>query len=397
MTKRKKSKKEAGIILMDIPWDLYFGRQVQHGVCRYAWPARPWVLHHVWDLDVIKQRMQDADAVGMISMRQPADCAADARRYGLAVVGVGKWAPEHKDLTLAYVDVDPKAIGKAAAEHFIERGFRNFGMFPWDENYHSRYRGESFVAALRRKKFPCDVFERGKEYPPHDGPMPAASGGSEQIRRWLAGLPKPLGVFCIDDSMGVWVCEVCRRTGVRVPEEVAVLSADDDDMFCSIVYPHLSSIAVPAEQVGFEAARLLDAMLSGRKPPKRPVMLPPMDVTTRHSTDVMAIEDIFVIEAVRFIRENAQRGIRVEEVAEAVSMSRRALERRFRKLIGRSPFTEIRRVQIERVKMLLARTDETLETLAPECGFSSVARMAPAFKDATGMTLGGYRRQFRSR
>ncbi len=393
MSRKKKPDKGAKIIMVDIPWDFHFGRQVQRGISRYAWPSRPWVLHQVWQQDFI-ERMQDADTVGIISMRRPEDCAADAGRYGLAAVGVGKWSPECKALGLAYVDIDPKAIGEAAAEHFIERGFRNFGMFAHDEHLHSRHRGEAFVAALRRKKLTCDVFDRGREYPPHGEPLPAVSDDAEQIRRWLAGLPKPLGVFCIDDSMGLWVCEVCRRTGVHVPEEVAVLSADDDDMICSIVYPHLSSVAVPAEQVGFEAAGLLDAMLSGRKAPKRPILLPPMGVATRHSTDVMAIEDTFVVEAVRFIRENAQRGIRVEEVAAAVSMSRRALERRFRKFIGRSPFAEIRRVQIENIKMILARTDRTLEAMAPECGFESVMCMSLAFKKAVGTSPGAYRKQF---
>ena len=168
-------------------------------------------------------------------------------------------------------------------------------------------------------------------------------------------------------------------------------------MFCSIVYPHLSSIAVPAEQIGFEAAKLLDAMLSGGKPPKRPILLPPMGVVTRHSTDVMAIEDNYVVEAMRYIRENASKGIRVKEVAKAVSMSRRLLERRFRKSIGRSPFAEIRRLQIEHIKTVLAQTDKTLEAIAPECGFESIMCMSLAFKKATGKTPGAWRKQFRNR
>ncbi len=394
--KRKKKKQERRIILMDIPWDIYFGRQVQRGVCRYAWPARPWVLHHIWQWADTKQEMQHADTVGMISMRHPQEYADDARRYGLAAVGVGKWAPECKDLHLAYVDVDPKAIGKIAADYFINRGFRNFGMFAWNENYHSRYRGEAFVEAIRRKKLPCDVFERGKEYPPCGGPIPAVSSGSEQMRRWMAGLPKPLGIFCIDDATGLWVCELCQRIGIHVPEEVAVLSADDDDMFCSIVYPHLSSVALPAEQVGFEAAKLLDALLSGKKPPKRPILLPPAAVVSRQSTDIIAIDDYRVAEAIRFIRENAHKGIHVESMVAETSLPRRTLERRFQKVLKRSPFEEIKRVRLDRVKMLLMQTDKTLEAIAPECGFSGITRMSPAFKKATGMSPGAWRKQFRN-
>ena len=318
---------------------------------------------------------------------------AAARRYGLAVVGIGAWAPTREFAGLPYVDVDPKAMGEMAADYFVNRGFRNFGMVNSVGPFHAPYRGEAFIAALRRRKLACDVFDRKKQYPPCGEPI----GASEEIHRWLAGLPKPLAVFCTDDSESFWVCAVCQRSGINVPEEVAILGADDDEMFCTTSHPRLSSIQVPTEQVGYEAAKLLDAMLSGRKIPKRPILLPPIRVETRQSTDIMAIDDHRVADAVQYIRRNACEGIRVGDVAEKVALPRRMLERRFHKAIDRSPFAEIRRVQIENVKALLAQTDETLEAIAPECGFDSIKRLGPAFKKAVGMTLGAYRTQFRSR
>lgn len=388
---------DAKIILLDIPWDYLYGRQVCWGIYRYARPQLPWTFagrrHREW--------LRHPGTVGIISMRQPKNYLADARRYGLSAVGVGVWSPGREFSGLPYVDVDPKAVGKLAANYFIERGFRNFAMINsckvgFFRDFLSMYRGEAFVAALRRRKFSCDVFDDRKKYPPCGKPVPIITGVAERARRWLVSLPKPLAVFAIDDSVGTWVCGTCWQTGLRVPEEVAVLGVNDDEMLCHISPPHLSSIQLPGEQVGFEAAKLLDAMLGGQRAPKRPTLLPPMGVVTRQSTDVMAIEDHYVTQAVQFIRENALKGIRVESVTSAVHMSRRVLERRFRKILGRSPFSEIRRVQIEHIKTLLARTNNTLEAIAPECGFDSVTRMNAAFRKALGVSPGAYRKQFRN-
>jgi LacI family transcriptional regulator len=334
--KQKKEIRETEIILMDVSWDCYFGRQVCRGVHRYARAHRPWVF-------------------------------INTKPYN------NKW------------------LG------LLDRGFRNFGMMDYDKTYPSKYRGEAFVAALRRRGLTCETFDNRKRYPPCSESLPKVSDFSERACRWLASLPKPAAVFCINDALGVWVCDLCRRIKVHIPEEVAVLGADDDNLFCGMANPHLSSVLVPSEQVGYEAARLLDNMICGGKAPQRPVLLLPTGVATRQSTDVMAIDDHRVAEAVRYIRKNACHGIRVDNVMTAVSLPRRTLEKRFRKAVNRSPFAEIRRVQIERVKMLLAQTDKTLETIAPGCGFDGVTRMNMAFKQATDMTPGAYRRQFRSR
>ncbi len=389
--------KNAKIILMDLPCNCRFGRQVCRGVYRYARPNRQWAFITTIAPEDINRYLKFPDMVGMISMRRPEEYTTVARRYGLAAVGVGRWTPKPDSPPMPYVDVDPKAIGEMAANYFVDRGFRNFGMFDADDAFHCPFRGEAFAAALRRRKLPCDIFDSKKKYPPCGKPLPSVTKASERMRRWMAGLAKPLAVFCIDDYTALWVCEICRRAGIHVPEEVAIIGADDDDLLCGISWPHLSSIAVPAEQVGYESARLLDAMLSGKKPPKRPVLLPPIRVVTRQSTDVMAIEDLRVVEAVRFIREHAHEGIRVKHVMEAATLPKRMLERQFRKILGRGPFAEIRRVQIERIRMFLAQTDMTLEAIAPECGFQNISHMSAAFKKITGTTPGAYRKQFRSR
>ena len=387
-----KSGKDVKMLLIDIPWDCLYGRQIRRGIGKYGRPDRPWLFTNFQDYRHSNWSRR-VKPVGMISMRRPKEYEADARRYDLTAVGVGVWSPGGEFSSLPYADVDPEALGKMAAEYFIERGFRHFGMAALDKSFYSRYRGEAFVEVLRRRKLPCDVFNPRKKYPPCGIPLPPLSYYSERACRWLASLPKPAAVFCINDFVGLWICELCRQIDIRVPEEVAVLGVDDDETFCDIACPHLSSIRLPGEQVGYEATNLLNDILGGGKAPKRPILLPPLGVMTRQSTDVMAIDDRYVIKAVQFIREHAHEGIRVESVMAEVRMSRRPLERRFKAALGRTPFTEIRRVQIEKVKTLLTQTDKTLEAIVPECGFDSVTRMSPAFRKATGMSPGAFRKR----
>jgi LacI family transcriptional regulator len=337
--------------------------------------------------------IRHAKISGVISMCQPEMYAAEARY----VVGVGGRTPRSKSSAMPYVDVDPKALGEMAVKYFIDRGFSNFGMIDMGTAFHSRHRGEAFVAALQRRELSCSIYNPRKKYTDPGRPVPFIVDSDEQIRRWIMGLPKPLAVFAADDRAGLWTCVVCWSTGINVPEEVVVLGADDDEMFSGMAQPHLSSIRVPAEQVGFEAARILDTMIAKRRVTWRSVLLPPIGIVTRQSTDTIAVDDNRVADAVRYISDNAQRGIRVEDVAEHVSLPRRMLERRFKSAIGRGPFAEIRRVQIGNIKMLLAQTDKTIETVASECGFDNVMPMGEAFKKATGMPPGAWRRQFRNR
>ncbi|MCK4624958.1 MAG: hypothetical protein KAV00_06585, partial [Phycisphaerae bacterium] len=191
-------------ILTEIPLEFQFGRQVIRGIHRYAWPNCQWAIYTTWPRYKTKARRDGPD--GLISMRRPSDYMPAAQRCGFAAVGVGRWAPTREFSSLPYVDVDPVAMGEMAAEYFIQRGFRNFGTFSTPGVVHSRYRCEAFAAAVRRRKLTCDVFDHEKKYPPCGEPLSTVLGTSEQMRRWLAGLPKPLAVFVVDDANGTWMC-----------------------------------------------------------------------------------------------------------------------------------------------------------------------------------------------
>ncbi|MDX1564183.1 MAG: substrate-binding domain-containing protein, partial [Phycisphaeraceae bacterium] len=200
-------------------------------------------------------------------------------------------------------------------------------------------------------------------------------------------------VMACNDLMGQQVLNASRAVGVSIPEEVAVIGVDNDELFCDLSDPPLSSVEPNTEKIGYEAAGLLDRMMQGEPPPSAKVFIDPMGVVTRQSTDVLAIEDRHVAAAVSFIRQHACDGINVEDVLQHVRIPRSSLERRFSASIGRTPKAEIVRVQIERVKQLLAATDYILPRIAELAGFKHPEYMSVVFKQKTGRTPGQYRKE----
>ena len=190
---------------------------------------------------------------------------------------------------------------------------------------------------------------------------------------------------------------ICCDAGIRVPDELAILGVDDDDLLCRQSYPPLSSVRPAAEQIGFQAAQMLDELFAGKQIEDSPRRLAPIGVATRQSTDIMAVEDPELARALRFIRDSADQPIDVEDVLKQVPMNRRTLERRFRTVLGRTPLQEIRRVHIEQAKQLLVDTDLPTPNIAIASGFANASRLAIIFRKMTGMKPTEYRNKFRKR
>jgi len=193
----------------------------------------------------------------------------------------------------------------------------------------------------------------------------------------------------------VQVLDACRRLGVPVPDEVAVVAVDNDELLCELAHPPLSSVIPNTRRTGYEAAALLDRLMNGGRARGETHLIPPLGVATRQSTDVLAIEDPHVSRAVRYIREHACDGINVRDVLRAVPQSRRLLEARFKKLLGRTPHEEILRVQLRRVKQLLTETDLPLETIAERTGFAHPEYLSVVFRREVGQPPSRYRAQGR--
>jgi LacI family transcriptional regulator len=290
---------------------------------------------------------------------------------------------------------DELAVGRLAAEHLLERGFRQFAFCGYNGADWSDRRRAGFEHSIAKEGFPCQTFQNPilrserdtAEYEQHAGKY------EQQLNRWLASLSKPVGLMACNDSRGRQVLNCCRTLGLRVPDEIAVIGVDKDEVLCELSDLPLSSVILNTERIGFEAAALLVRMMRGEKVLETEIDIEPKGVATRRSTEVLAMADRPIATALAVIRERACEGLDVSALLKAVPLSRSSLERRFVRLLGRSPNAEIQRVKLNRTKQLLMDSDLPLAAIAEKAGFESQEYMSRVFKKKLGMTPGKFRSQ----
>ena len=213
------------------------------------------------------------------------------------------------------------------------------------------------------------------------------------MSRWLKSLPSPVAILTVDAHHGRQLAEICYLSGIRVPDEVAILAGDTDELMCDVCTPPLSSISLAGRRIGYEAAALLDRLMHGEKPERKTYRIPPLRVISRHSTDIMAIDDESVVRALRFIQTHAFQDIVVKDILNEVPVSRRSLEIQFQHYLGRSPAEEIRRVRLEKGRELLARSEMSIGEIAVACGFANSTRFGVSFRKKYDETPLAYRKQ----
>jgi LacI family transcriptional regulator len=292
------------------------------------------------------------------------------------------------------VETDDDAIARLAIEHLSERGFKHLA-YCGDERFQwSHLRATAMQRLLSDRGLPCHIFSLT-----NSNANKATTSASEESRlaTWLKRLPKPVGVLAGYDIRGRQLLEICRHKEIAVPEEIAVLGVDNDELLCGLSNPPLSSIVPDTHRTGYLAAEMLDKMLTGEDTSPASQWVKPMGVVTRQSTDVLAIDDPDVARAARFIREHACDGIHVPDVLALAPLSRRVLESRFKKLLGRTPHEEIQRVQLRRVEQLLKETDLSLSAIADRAGFAHTEYLSVVFKQKLGMPPSEYRAANRER
>ncbi len=288
-----------------------------------------------------------------------------------------------------FVGVDNRLLGRKVAEHFLDRGFRHFGVYQLDNEDYFKQRCDVFVQTLSMAGHKVEIY-RAQRHPEHPVKWERQQ---DRLVQWITQLPKPVGLMASNDQLGFWLLDACSRAGFAVPEHVAVVGVENDETLCSMSRPPLSSVPFNSELTGYEAASLLSRMMNGQAAPKKPILIPPLEMVTRQSSDVVAIDDQKIAAALGYIRQHACEGIDVSDVLRAVPISRTSLERRMRLLIGRSPKAEISRIRIKTVRTLLAESDLTLSEIAERTGFSYPQHMCSSFHREFGQTPGQYRRQ----
>ncbi len=372
-------------------YNLAYPRGVLRGVKQFAQTRPHWILVPL-DTDGLTvralQAMQPNGLIALVVSEALAEALRSLRRPLVNVASV------LADLPFPRVGVDHRQVGQLAARHLRERGFRHVGFVGHPHHVYSIEREAGFRQALAPEghSLAC-YYERPARSYRRRGRLLVLNKG---LQRWLRALPNPVGVFACHDVWGLQVVEACRLTGLRVPDEVAVIGVDNDDLLCELARPSLSSIIVPAERIGYEAATMLERLLRRARAPRTPRLIPPAGVVTRQSSDVMAGGDPDVTAAVRFIRDHRHQPLSVEDVLRAVPVSRRSLERRFRALLERGLGEEIRRVHLERAKDLLATTALSMAEVAQQAGFAGVHYLSRVFRQETGQTPTKYRRQVRN-
>ncbi len=294
---------------------------------------------------------------------------------------------------LPWVETDDKAITEAAVNHLKDCGLKHFAFFG-DPYYNwSRWREYHFRESMKAQQLP----ERVYSLPQRTDPQVRWYFERQRIREWLESLPKPVGIFACYDACAQQLLEICRYYDILVPEDVAVIGMDNDELLCELATPPLSSVIPNTAGTGYLAAALLDRMMNGEHVPAEKHSVAPLGIRQRVSTDLLAVEDPLISRAVRFIRENAvRRAITVDDVLSVIPLSRRALESRFRRELNRSPHQEIVRVRTNRVRELLLETDFTLADIAESLGIEHPEYVSVFFKHETGMTPIQYRNQVRS-
>ncbi len=359
-------------------------RGLVEGVAHYIRDHQPWEFHLVHNLNEeapVPEWFADWDGDGIIaSIDRPSIAEAIARCHVPTVdVSSNRFIP-----SIPWIEMDNEKISQLAAEHLIQRGYKHLAFCGDDRFDWSARRRKFFVEHAHKTGFSCSWFELTRGFSDLRTPM-------EQIGRWLQQLPKPVGLMACSDSLAQKILDVCRFRGLAVPHEVAVIGVDNDSLFCELSSPPLTSVMPNTGASGYQAAALLGKIMRGEAIPPERHVIPPLGVIARQSTDILAVSDPHIQEAVKFIRAQACSGIKVNDVARKAALSRRVLELRFKKLLGRTPREEILQVRLEHVKTMLRETDLPLYRIAEETGFEHIEYLSVVFKRETKVTPSFYR------
>ena len=285
------------------------------------------------------------------------------------------------------VGLDNWEIGQLGAQYFLERGFRSFAFAGFQKTGFSRSRGNAFSKTVRESGYRIRRLNLSGE--PDD----------VEVIDWLRGLPKPCGLFATHDECGLYLLTLGRSVDLRIPEDIAILGVDNDTLVCELAWPQLSSVAVPSQRVGWEAARWLDQLLKPSQkatPDHQSRLLPPVGIETRHSTEILRTEDESVNRALRYIQLHFQSRINVEDILQNTGTSRRMLERKFGQQLGRTPLQELQRVRIDAAARLLQETSLPQRKIAAQCGCRDASQLITLFRKQRKMTPGEFRKKRRS-
>jgi LacI family transcriptional regulator len=373
-----------------------YGRGLLRGIVRYARLHGPWSFYVTpGDFEQALPKMRHWGGTGIIARIATPAVAKTILDCGLPTIALDlaelELQPNNPLAKLSEIASDSYHAAQMAAEHLLERKFPHYAFVGTAGRVWSDRRQQSFYEWIAAAGFQ-----------PHVYPTPRRERDRAWDREqliladWLRGLPTPLGLMACNDDRGREVLEACYTANIHVPEQIAVIGVDNDKLLCELSNPPLSSVALDAERGGYQAAALLDKMMRGRARKPQRLIVMPLHVVTRRSSDIVAIEDIEVAASLKFIHECATNPICIHDVVEHVQLSRRALEIRFQKAIGRTIHDEIKRVRLEQAKRLLLESDLPIPKVAMAAGFNTASYFVQVFCRQAGITPARYRAKMRN-
>jgi len=368
------------------------------GILRYERLYGPWRLHIV-EGRRFEQPFRDTQALGVsgiiagTTLTELLEPVVQARVPTVLFDPLDPYADKDNPLFRhSTVTCDSVAVGRAGAEYLLEQGFGRFAFVGdiWNSNWSLKRQG-GFADRLKAAGLPCEI------YPV---PSEAARGdwGVEQkaMAEWLAKLPKPVGIMASNDVRGRQILDTCLVADISVPDQVAVLGVDNDELICSTTNPPMSSILRDTEGSGYYAAQMLDHLMRGRGKRKESMLYGPLRVVGRQSTEKLQFMDRLAVKAVEFIRINAGIGMNVTDVVKHLKVSRRLAELRFRQAVGHSIHDELQGARLAQVRRLLQETELSVSEITEQCGYESESYLGLVFRKHFNMTMRQFRKTSRS-
>jgi len=363
------------------------GRALLRGFASYARHHGPWTFN--WEpggLNEIWPRLSRLNAQGIFL--RDGKHIRKVLALGVPTVVVGHRKEDFPGV--AHVVTDSESAGRLAAEHLLGCGFKNFAFCGPSHIRWSAARRESFQQRLKESGRKAHFFNA-----PAEGNKISWRAEHLIMGRWLKSLPKPVGVMACNDDAARHLVEACKLVGLHIPDQVGIIGVDNDELVCELSSPAISSVAINFEHAGYESARLLDEWMRRGKPsePAR-IIAPATHAVSRLSTDILAVEDVQLLKALRFIRDHARENLRVADVVRVAGLSRRALENRFRRELGRSILMEIRRIRVDLIAQMLMETDLPVSDIATALGYENLQHIARYFRKEKHMSLVAFRKRY---
>jgi len=380
-------------ILLNLDISEVWGRSLMRGIVKYATVHGPWMFYRKPPYYLAEKprnavywaRKFDVDGIVMLEPTPKEE--KDLLELNLPTVVSGY----NKELNPHFANIlsEHREMGKVAAGHLLERGFRSFAFCGYDK-FWSQQRCQGFTETIEQAGYSVNVYKQPRT-------KKQRSWEFEQfvLADWLKSLPKPVGIMSCIDNRSLHVVEACKIAGIRIPIDVAIIGVNNDELLCSLTPSPLSSVAISAEQGGYETAELMDRMLKKQIDMKGQfVLVRPTHVAARQSTDTLAVTDKQVAEAIHFIRNNFKNLIQVEDVAAAANTSKRTLQRKFRDIMGYSIHEQINKAQVNYIAELLRDTNMSISRIAVSMGYSGPENISRLFQKAKGMNASQYRKKF---